>query len=236
MKDSFKTKSKGLLGLFFLSTTALASAQESKGCFNINADVVSSYVWRGINQESNQPNIQPTVSYTNGGFNIGTWGSGNFTGSLKEFDFYVTYAFPHFFSVTLTDYNWNFTKSHFIYNSNRTDHVFEGTLSYAGTEYFPLSASLNTMFFGADKNAEGDNAYSTYVELSYPITSNAKLFLGTSLFDGPAYGTNGFGVTNLCIRICKTIDFSDKFCLPVYGIAGFNPDAENAFLVAGITL
>ncbi|MFA7043700.1 MAG: TorF family putative porin [Bacteroidales bacterium] len=236
MKDSFKTKSKGLLGLFFLSTTALASAQESKGCFNINADVVSSYVWRGINQGSNQPNIQPTVSYTNGGFNIGTWGSGNFTGSLKEFDFYVTYAFPHFFSVTLTDYNWNFTKSHFIYNSNRTDHVFEGTLSYAGTEYFPLSASLNTMFFGADKNAEGDNAYSTYVELSYPITSNAKLFLGTSLFDGPAYGTNGFGVTNLCIRICKTIYFSDKFCLPVYGIAGFNPDAENAFLVAGITL
>ena len=237
MKDSLKTISKGLLGMVFFSTTVIAAAQESKGSFNVNADVVSSYVWRGVAQGSNEPNIQPTVSYTCGGFSIGAWGSGNFSGSLKEFDLYATYAFSSVFSVTLTDYNWAFTKSYFKYGKDVTDHLFEGTLAYAGVESFPLSASLNTIFYGADKKANGDNAYSTYLELGYPVTANAKISVGSSLFDSPAvYANTGFAVTNVSLKVTKAIVFSDTFSLPVYGVAGFNPNAKSAFLVAGITL
>lgn len=237
MKDSLKTISKGLLGLVFLSSAATLTAQESKGSFNAGADIVSSYVWRGVAQGSNELNIQPTVSYINGGLTVGAWGSGNLSGSLKEFDLYATYAISNVFSITLTDYNWAFTKSYFKYGKDETDHIFEGTLSYAGVECCPLSVSVNTMFFGADKKANGDNAYSTYVELGYPVTSNARISLGTSLFDSPAiYGNSGFAFTNISLKINKSIEFSDKFSLPVYGIAGFNPNAESAFLVAGITL
>jgi len=217
----------------FLLTAALVSAQ---GSFSTGADIVSSYVWRGVAQGSNEPNIQPSVSYTNKKLSIGAWGSGNFSGSLKELDLYATYAFSSSFSVTLTDYNWIFSKDYFDY-SDGTDHIYEATLAYTGGESFPISASLNTMFAGADKKADGDNAYSSYLELGYPLSSNAKIFCGASLTDSPAvYGTTGFDITNLGLKASKTLEITDKFSLPVYGIVGFNPSASKAFLVAGITL
>jgi len=238
MKDSLKTISKGLLGMVFLSSTVIAAAQKSNACCNVCVDVVSSYVWRGVAQGSNEPNIQPTVSYTNGGLSIGAWGSGNFSGNLKEFDLYATYAVSSLFSVTLTDYNWTFTPgtSYFKY-SDGTDHQFEGAISYAGVESFPLSASINTFFYGADKKvSDGKQAYSTYVELAYPLAANAKLFAGASLSESSVYATTGFGVTNVGMKVSKSIDLTDKFSLPVYGVAGFNPSAKSAFLVVGITL
>jgi len=234
-----KTISKVLFTFVFLTLSFLVTAQQSKGSFSVGADIVSSYVWRGIPQDATYPkgtpNIQPYAAYTIGGLTIGAWGSSSFTGTVKEFDLYATYAVSNLFSVTITDYNWNFSHSHFAYGSG-TDHVFEGTLSYAGVESFPLSCSINTMFYGADKSLSNDQAYSTYLELGYPLSSNAKIFLGVSLFESSCYGTSGFGVTNLGIKVSKAIEITDKFSLPVYGIAGFNPSAENAFLVAGITL
>jgi len=235
MKKLIRKISKSSLALVFTfaSTVPVVSAQ---GFFNTGVDIVSSYVWRGVAQGSNEPNIQPSASYTICGLSIGAWGSGNLSGSLKEFDIYATYALSSKISVTLTDYNWIFSKGYFDY-ADGTDHIYEATLAYNGDESLPISASWNTMFAGADKNADGDNAYSTYVELGYPISSNAKIFCGASLFDSPSvYGTSGFDVTNIGLKVTKNIEISDKFSLPVYGIAGFNPSANDAFLVVGITL
>jgi len=237
MKNSVKKMTKFFLVLAFVSAGTIVSAQ---GSFSTGADIVSSYVWRGVPQDlthpSGTPNIQPFASYTIGGLTLGAWGSGSFTGTVKEFDLYATYALSSQVSVTLTDYNWAFSKGYFDY-TKKTDHIYEATLAYTGGESFPLSASWNTMFGGADKNADGDNAYSSYVELGYPLAANAKIFCGASLFDSPAvYGTTGFGVTNVGLKVNKSIEITDKFSLPVYGIAGFNPAADNAFLVVGITL
>ena len=233
MKKSVKKLQRLFLILAFSLTSSVISAQ---GNFSTGADIVSSYVWRGIAQGSNEPNIQPSVSYANSKLSVGAWGSGNFSGNLKEFDLYATYSFSSQIAVTLTDYNWIFSKKYFDY-SNETNHIFEATLAYTGGESFPLSASLNTMFAGADKKADGDNAYSTYVELGYPLSSNAKIFCGASLFESPSvYATSGFDVTNIGLKVSKPIEITDKFSLPVYGIVGFNPSANNAFLVAGVTL
>jgi len=240
-----KMSSIFLSTLLLLSVTVSTTAQETTSNFGVGADIVSSYVWRGVPQDvtnpKGTPNIQPYASYTIGGLTIGTWGSSSFTGTVKEFDLYATYVLSDLFSVTLTDYNWNFSQGYFNYGDG-TDHVFEGTVSYAGIESFPLSASINTMFYGADlknKNEDGtggEQAYSTYVELGYPLASNAKLFLGASLLESDNYVTEGFGITNVGIKVSKSIEITDKFSLPVYGIAGVNPNAENAFLVVGITL
>jgi hypothetical protein len=239
MKKTWKMMFKGILILTLTFTATTVFAQDSKGSFSVGADVVSSYVWRGIPQDvtypSGTPNIQPYTSYTIGGLTLGAWGSGSFTGTVKEFDLYATYALSSKLALTVTDYNWSFTKGYFTY-SDGTDHVYEATLAYTGGTSFPVSATVNTMFAGADKNSDGDNAYSTYVELGYPLASNAKLFAGASLFDSAVYGTSGFGVTNVGVKVSKAIEITDKFSLPVYGIAGFNPAADNAFLVVGVTL
>jgi len=238
MIRTWRIMSKGLFALVLTTTATVAVAQDSKSNFNVGADVVSSYVWRGVVQGSNEPNIQPFASYTSGGLTFGVWGSGNFSGSLKEFDLNATYNVSSLIAVTLTDYNWTFTPgtSYFKYNSG-TDHIFEATLAYAGINSFPLSASVNTAFYGADKKpSNGSQAYSTYIELGYPVTSNAKIFAGASLSESNVYATTGFGVTNIGLKVSKSIEITNTFSLPVYGITGFNPSAKSAFLVAGFTL
>jgi hypothetical protein len=236
MKLSIKTFSTACALCLFLSTSFTAKAQDEAVSFNVGADVVSSYVWRGVPQEATKgtPNIQPFVSGTAGSFTLGVWGSSSFLGNVKEFDIYASYAFGSILSVTLTDYNWIFGQKYFNYDSS-TDHVFEGTLSYAGIESFPLSAVINTMFYGADKQADGDQAYSTYLELGYPLSPSAKVFAGASLMESLNYVTTGFGVTNVGVKISKSIGITESFSLPVYGIAGFNPTSNNAYLVAGVT-
>jgi len=92
------------------------------------------------------------------------------------------------------------------------------------------------MFAGADKKVNGDNALSTYVELGYQIAPVAKIFLGGSLGASQTYGTTGFGITNLGIKVSKSIAITDKFSLPVYAIVGANPYLKSTFFVAGVTL
>jgi hypothetical protein len=230
-------RKKKIVAITLIVFTAIMN-MKAQG-FTVNTDIVSSYIWRGIKQGSNQPNIQPAVSYASGNFSIGATGSGNFSGSLKELDLYATYNISPLFAVTLNDYDWIFTenKSYFNYRNNGTDHIFEGSVSYAGVESFPLTASINTAFYGADKKADGNQAYSTYVELTYPVAANAKVFAGASLFDSPTvYNNSGFSIVNVGLKISKSIAITDKFSLPAYGIVGANPNTKNAFFVVGISL
>ncbi len=225
--------------IFAIAIIAVFTTASVKAQFSVDADLVSNYVWRGVEQDltntKGTPNIQPTITFTTGKFTFGVWGSTGILGSVKEVDVYATYALSSLFSLTVTDYNWNFSKSYFAYGTG-TDHVFEGSLNYAGVESFPLSVSLNTMFYGADKTASAKQAYSTYLELAYPISDNTKLFVGGSLNESANYGTTGLGLTNIALKSTKTITITDKFSLPVYGVVGVNPTAKDAFLVLGVTL
>jgi hypothetical protein len=230
---------------------AVLTATSAKAQFSTGADVVSSYVWRGFSQDRSiittksdttsllgTPNVQPYISYTIGGFTIGSWASSSFGGLVKEVDLYATYVFSPALSVTITDYNWGFAskKGYFDYSAT-TDHIYEATVAFTGPEKFPLSASVNTMFLGADKKAsDGKQAYSTYIELGYQVTPVVKVFAGGLLGESGAYVTTGGGVTNVGIKVSKSIAITDKFSLPVYGILGANPYSGNAFFVAGITL
>ncbi len=206
--------------------------------FSTGADIVSSYIWRGVPQDGTSlggtPNIQPYASFTTGKLTLGSWASGSFTGAVKEVDLYATLAVSSKFAITITDYYYNFaSQPNYFKYSGGTGHVFEGTLAYTSSAF---SASVNTMFAGADKKANGDNALSTYVELGYQIAPVAKIFIGGSLGESATYGTTGFGITNLGIKVSKSIAITDKFSLPIYAVIGANPYSRSAFFVAGVTL
>ncbi|HLP05800.1 MAG TPA: hypothetical protein VK152_10260 [Paludibacter sp.] len=216
---------------------AMLSVSSVKAQFTTGADIVSSYVWRGVPQETSNggsPNIQPYVSYTAGKLTVGSWASGSFSGNVKEVDLYATFAISSAFAVTLTDYYYNFATqpNYFKYDAS-TGHAFEGTLAYTGSKF---NANINTMFAGADKKANGDNAFSTYIELGYQLTPIAKVFLGGTIGESPNYYTTKAGVTNVGLKVSKSIAITDKFSLPVYGIVGANPYAKSTFFVAGVTL
>jgi hypothetical protein len=234
-KNVFLTTILGGMLFATLTVQTVQAQTSSGGTFTVGADVVSSYIWRGIPQGNGvTPNIQPSLSFTKGALSLGSWASSSFTGDVKEVDLSATYALSSAFALTVTDYNYNLLTQPNYYNYGRaTGHVFEGTVAYTGAK---LSASVNTMFAGNDKLSNGNNAFSTYFEFDYQFNPLAKVFLGGSLAESQTYMTTGFGITNIGLKVSKTIPITDKFSLPLYGILSTNPYSKRTFFVVGITL
>jgi len=234
-------KKLAIAGMMLMLTaagfTSKVSAQ-SGTTVKVTADLVSSYVWRGVTS-TNTPNFQPTFALVNGGFELGVWGSSDFSGVYKEADIYATYTVGSL-KLGVTDYNWNFKTRYFDFKKETTDHVFEGSISWLGTESLPLSVSLNTMLYGADKKATDvtKNAYSTYIEFGYAF-SQFSVFAGVTPADGyygDGYGgVEGLSVCNLGLTASKNLKITDSYSLPIKATFGVNPQKEDAYLVFGIT-
>ncbi len=236
MKKLFTT---GML----LSMSMLFAQEEPKpsSSLDLGLDVQSRYIWRGIQLGGNSASAQPWVEFSSGSFSIGAWGAYNLggTGIGNEADLYVGYAFSDAFSLTVTDYFFP-TEGNFNGYWPYSGHVFEAMLSFAGTESFPIGISAATNFAGADKDGNGDQNYSTYVELSYGTSFGETAFsvaLGGVLGDdGGYYLTDGSGIINFTLGAAKAIKLSDSFSLPVNGALTFNPDSEDFFLTFGFSL
>lgn len=261
MKTRKGLKSVFLAVIMFGALISVSKAQEesSKAELSVGADIVSNYIWRGIPNAayfgfsgdglSLSPNIQPDLSLKCGDLTVGVWGSYDFLGAYQETDLYISYEVgPLTFS--LTDYYWNYPASYFKYKASTTTHIFEGAVSYSGSESFPISITAATMFYGADKKFDKDkgafttdNNYSTYVELSYPVklgSSEISPFMGFTTGDGfygDGYGNvDGFAVVNLGCSASKDIEVTEKLTIPMTASLVLNPQLERVFFVVGISL
>ena len=58
------------------------SPKESKLGFDVGADIMSRYVWRGTQFGGSSPSIQPFTSLSIGNLEIGAWGAYS-TGGIK---------------------------------------------------------------------------------------------------------------------------------------------------------
>jgi hypothetical protein len=233
-----------------------ANAQSVDSCssnFRVTADLVNHFVWRGsMATSSPTPNIQPTLAYANGNFEIGVWASTDFTGSYKEIDTYITYTAGHF-KFGVTDYNWNFNHSnYFNYKNSETGHLLEGTAGFTGTDAFPLSIAWSTVFYGLDKKTADSTrqAFSTYIELGYS-KGIVNLFFGFTPWTGfyNNYGTTNFdsgarkktfSIVNIGASVTKSLKISKTFSLPLKATLVVNPSAsysrnDYVHLVFGIT-
>ena len=252
MKSFFSKKS--ILGTMAVAAvcmlgTSNAQAQE----FTIQGDLVSSYVWRGIYQ-GGAASFQSTLGFSVGNFSLTAWGSPSLSESNKEIDLTAAYKFgeagPTLSVATLwwdgqADVaNGELTNNYFHFKSGDTGHHFEAGLAYTlPIEKFPLSIAWYTMFAGADRKTtdEGEEkqAYSSYVELNYPFSVKGvdlNATCGVVPYKTPQYNVNGFAVTNLALKATKAINFNDKFSLPIFVQAIWNPRLEDAHLVFGVTL
>ncbi|MDR3327971.1 MAG: hypothetical protein LBT04_07630 [Prevotellaceae bacterium] len=219
-----------------------------KTSFSVGVDFQSRYVWRGLPLGGSVPSIQPAATFNWEGLEAGVWGAfSTSTLSTQELDLYVSYTFwKDMFSVAVTDYCFptvdhdaNF--KYFNYGRNTTHHVFEAGIAFNGTEKVPVKAGFYINFYGNDKNADGNNAYSSYAEVSYNPSVKKwgvdfDIFAGCALTGYDFYATknNGFGFINLGAGITKYIKINDSFSFPVYTRLIFNPDANQAYFVAGL--
>ena len=234
--------------ILLISSATFLSAQDStftgksKLEVDFGADLVSSYIWRGI-QFSEGPNIQPGITFEKGGLEFGTWGSSNFTTNFYEVDLFLSYTFKGF-TIGVVDYflmdnNAINTKSnYFDYSNNTTDHFIELSASYENPGKYPFRLMLSTFVYGADRDINNNNYYATYFELGYLLNIGHlkfDFFIGGALNDNYVY-IDDKGIINLGFKVEKEIKINDKFSLPIYLSFVTNPVRENVFLIFGITI
>lgn len=241
MKISIKSTLLFLLTFLLISGTAYSQSEVE---VNAGGDLVSRYVWRGLDF-GNSPAIQPSLSVGYAGLAIGAWGSYTFneTASVSdELDLWIGYTLdtkPLSVSVVVTDYYFPNNGLKFGNFNDYDDeegpgaHVFEGMLSIAFND-FPLVISGAYNFY----NDAGNN---TYFQISSPFSAKGydfEVFCGATAGseENPAYyGADNFSVINLGIKAVKEIKISDSFDLPVFVSYSLNPKLEQSYMVFGIS-
>jgi hypothetical protein len=234
--------------IFFLCAFTIADlstfSQESDSVKNCSADlsvdIVSRYVWRGINL-SESPAIQPNLAFSYKGLSIGSWASYSFAReTFQEVDLFLTYETNHL-TFTINDYynpidTLGGKGDYFKLKNKTTRHILEGMLTVNGSDNFPFSFITAVMFYGNDRGEDGKNLYSTYFELSYTKKIQeieVTPFMGFTPSKG--YYAKGSNFVNIGITAIKNIDISDRFQLPLAASFVINPELDMVYFVLGIT-
>ena len=202
-------------------------AQESESPWAAGADVVSSYVWRGL-YLSNAA-VQPALSFSTGGFTVGGWGSASFDGAL-EADLYAAYTFGFGLTLGATDYYFpSIEDGNDYFDTGKTTgaHILElnGGYEISG---FNLAANYVLNEAGGAGSAGGDK----YFEVGYAFR-NINLFVGGG--DGMQTEDGDFNITNIGIGVTKELTITPSFTIPLTCCAILNPDREKFYLVAAVS-
>lgn len=246
--------------LFISATFCVAQEEQEESPFNIGADLMSRYIWRGLDLGGSSSSIQPTFEFTAGdsthSFTIGTWGAYSVANSYQEVDLYLKYTINDMISVSITDYflpeyYGDIRDNFFEFGKDSTGHLLEGAVSFDGTEKIPFTLLFAMNVYGndtrkiKDDGTDGGIFMSKYVEIGYAHTFNGvdiNPFLGIAL-DKPNedrgevsyYGNKKVGIINVGIKASKSIKITDKFELPVQSSLIINPNAKKIFLTFGIS-
>jgi hypothetical protein len=227
------------LAIVMVSTINAQEKDSSNLSFNVGADVVSRYIWRG-QANSASPAIQPTLGITYKGLSLGSWASYTFTDAdLQEVDLFLTYEIGGL-TVGLNDYFMPSDSApnnkYFNWKKKETGHTLEPFVTYSEIAGTPLSLTAAVFAYGDDLDENEDNYYSSYLELSYAKTLgdiDYNIFCGGTFGEG--YYADDMNIVNIGITLTKTIEITPTFSLPCNGSFIINPNTENVFFVFGIT-
>jgi hypothetical protein len=221
---------------------SLATFAQDEVEATISGDIVSQYIWRG--QDLGNAAIQPTLGIAYKGLSLSAWGSYGIANSddTKELDLTLTYTIGGF-NIGITDYWTNDggdpEARYLKYEAHSTNHVFEANVGY---DFGFASLQWYTNFAGDDgliKN--GKRAYSSYFEAIVPFklaTVDWTATAGVVPYATDYYNewTSGFSVTNVALKASKDIKITDTFSVPIFAELSANPRTQKAYLVLGLTL
>ena len=231
------------IALFALGLVmSLATFAQDEVEATISGDIVSQYIWRG--QDLGNAAIQPTLGIAYKGLSLSAWGSYGIANShdTKELDLTLTYTIGGF-NIGITDYWTNDggdpDARYLKYEAHSTNHVFEANVGY---DFGFASLQWYTNFAGDDGlNKNGKRAYSSYFEAIVPFklaTVDWTATAGVVPYATDYYNewTSGFSVTNVALKASKDIKITDTFSVPIFAELSANPRTQKAYLVLGLTL
>jgi uncharacterized protein (TIGR02001 family) len=213
----------------------------------VGVDLVSRYIWRGLNV-GDSPSLQPTLVFSRNGFEIGAWGAYSTSNQITdgdEIDLWAAYNLEFEngggLRFLLTDYYFPNAGVEFSDYNDYDDedgpgaHILELGASVSLPGSFPLTVSgyLNI------HNDEGNN---TYIQLDYPLSVreiSLDLFAGFtpgSEENPDLYGADQFEFLNLGMTAIREVSITQNFSFPVFTSFILNPNEDISYLVVGFSL
>jgi hypothetical protein len=193
---------------------------------DFGADVASSYVWRGT-QFGNGPHVQPWMSLGYGNLELGAWGSVPLTAGDggTELDLYVSYDLGPL-ALTVTNYTFPNTSPASGGAYVDGEGLFEG-------DYLEVSGS------GSVGPIDLTVGYFTelealYIEAGFSI-GVVDVAIGYAGEDDSDWYVSEAGLCNISVGGSKEVKITDDYSLPLFGSLVYNPEAESAFLVFGMS-
>lgn len=228
-----------LLSLLMMSITSLQAQEKSEVNISLGADLASSYIWRGF-QQGTMPAVQPWGELSYKGFALGTWGSYELGGTNKEIDVYAKYTVSNF-SLQFIDLFFpdfaGLNQDYFNFKNAETGHAAELALSYNGSETIPFSVYGGIILYGAAIDPQVSDFSkvnkSTYFEINYlgnAKSLNYNIFAGFTPTQSVLYASSKFSFINVGASLKKSIQFTDKFELPLKLTIASNPTSKKLFL------
>ena len=227
-----------ILAWALLATAPAMKAQTFKT--DISADIVSRYIWRGSSM--GEVSVQPTLGISAWGLSLSAWGSVGISNpqDAKELDLTLAYNIGGF-NIGITEY-WveggaDPDNLYFRYAKGATNHVFEANVGY---DFGPVAVQWYTNFAGNDAvGANGKPAFSSYAEVSVPFKlggADWSFVTGVVPYATRFYNVDRFALVNVSLTASVDIPFSERFSLPIFATLAANPHARQVFFVVGITL
>ena len=199
MKRSIIILALTLIGVSAFSFKSYAEEKESNFSFEVGADVVSNYLWRG--QNLGGLSIQPSVTLGWKGIYISGWGNigaDNWKFNYLNPELDVTIGYDNYgLKLDLTHLYYFYGDKYFKGLGDANNEYSESTMEvHAGIDVgewasiVPLTVDWYTTVLGYDpvldengnvvlnENGNAKRAYSTYIELGYDITLPLEIVLG----------------------------------------------------------
>ena len=209
-----------------LTTIAILSSNISYSQ-DFGADLVSSYVWRGT-QFGTGPAVQPwfTLPTITESLELGVWGSfplsDDAAGQTYELDLYASYDFGPF-ALTVTNY------------------TFPGATGAYGEDYELFDGDLEVTASGSVGPIGLTVGYFTdlealYIEAGTTVAGmDLAIGYGSDAAGGFYVGDEDSGLVNVSLGGSKDIKITEDYSLPLFGSFIYNPTAEAAFMVVGVS-
>ena len=222
MKNNFLS----ILTLAFAALFFTTFGTQKVEAQDFGADVASSYVWRGT-QFGNGPHVQPWMSLGYGNLELGAWGSVPLTAGDggTELDLYVSYDLGPL-ALTVTNYTFPNTSPASGGAYVDGEGLFEG-------DYLEVSGS------GSVGPIDLTVGYFTelealYIEAGFSV-GVVDVAIGYAGEDDSNWYVSEAGLCNISVGGSKEVKITDDYSLPLFGSLVYNPEAESAFLVFGMS-
>jgi hypothetical protein len=231
---------------------------------SIKADIVSQYIWRGLDLSG--LSFQPTATVSWKGLSLTAEGSTSINqDDYRDIDITLGYQLGPV-NIGVTDY-WctgiDVENRYMYFDQHNGAHILEGNLGFT-CKYFTLQGYC--MFWGNDFKIDPngrayteDRAYSTYIELSVPFrladldwqvtvggtpmesggdweTQSRETLLGLKDVDVRVYEyADGPACCSATLRCTKTIGLGNV-SLPLFAEVNANPYMSRASLLFGLSI